>query len=152
MILTPVVGGHPSKPSRADGGRELSQRDHAEKAQLKPWTERVGWIMKQHGDRREGKDCIAVPIAFQYASARAEDRHQRGAHRTRRRRHHPKRDECGDRNWCRSPTLVADKQPRHPCDHPSEYREVESRYRQDVRQPDGAKAVFDRSISVFHIA
>ena len=147
-----VVARHPAEPPPANRRREVPERDHAHETQLEPRTRRVARCVHQHHHRRKGDHSVAVPIPPERARTRSRHGHQRRANRARRRCHHEQRDQRRHRHRHRTPSFVADEDAGDRRDHPSEHREVESRDRQDVRQPRGSKPILDRAVAILDIA
>ena len=147
-----IIARHPREPALGDRPREVTQRHHAQEAELEPGRDRVRWRMHEHRDGREREDRVAMPLAPERCPARPDDRHQRRPDRARRGRHHHQRDRRRDGHRHRAPSLVANEQRRHRAHHPAEDREVEPRDRQDVREPRRAEAVLDRPVSILDVA
>jgi len=150
--IAPAFVGHPREPACADVRREVAQRDHATEAELKAWIVCARRVVDDHRNGGERDDRIAVPLAAERATARADGGHERRTHRARRRRHEPQRGNRRERDRRRTPALIAKHEPRDHRHDPPEHREVEPRDREDVREPNCAERILDRAIALFDIA
>ena len=130
----------------------MTQRQHAQEAQLEPGMRRHGWIVQDHGDRHDGEDRVAVPVPSHRRARCAEHRHPRRAHGARGWRHDAEGREGDDRDHDGLPACVADDEARRRRGHPGEHGEVEAGDREDVREPDRAEVVLHRAVAALGVA
>lgn len=144
-----IVSWEPAKPSDREHGCEVTQREHASEAQLKARICRDRRPFDQHRDARERKQAVAVPVPASDRAQRADHRHERRPCRARCGHHHEHRDRRHDQGEGRLQPRVTRRERGDRRGDPPQHREIESRDREDVRQPDRTERPLDRRIAVF---
>ncbi len=146
------VARKPAEPSRPDGSREVTEREHASEAELESGVHGERRLGGQQCQGRRGEDRVAVPVPVGHGASRADKRHHRRSHGARGWRHQDERAErrAADRDRVHAP--VAGREPRHGADDPAEDGEVEARDREDVRESDRSERALDGPVSVLAVS
>ena len=150
--MSAFVARKPVEPAGAEGFGEVAERENAAEAQLKPGVPRKCGISRKENHRRTREYRIPVPVASRRRAGRSDDRHDRRAHRARRRRHQYECARRGNADRDRMHAPIVRREPREGPDDPAEDREVEPRDREDVREADRSERTLDHAVALLAVA